>query len=61
VALQKYKEIQNIAVNRLAEERNEAICEKDIYRRKLEKSDAYNEQNVKNALKELKEKTVLNK
>jgi hypothetical protein len=54
VALRKYKEAQDITVNRLAEERDEAICEKDIYRRELEKTDTYSEQNVKSALKDLR-------
>jgi hypothetical protein len=43
LVLQKYKEIQDITVNRLAEERDNALNERDIYKNELKKTDAYNE------------------
>jgi hypothetical protein len=48
LALQKYEEIQDITVNLLSDERDNALEERDIYKNELEKSDAHNEENIKN-------------
>ncbi len=48
LALQKYEEIQDITVNLLSDERDNALEFRDIYKNELEKSDAHNEENIKN-------------
>ncbi len=59
LALQKYEEIQDITVNLLSDERDNALEERDIYKNELEKSDAHNEENIKNALKSLRKNKPL--
>jgi hypothetical protein len=59
LALQKYEEIQDITVNLLSDERDNALEFRDIYKNELEKSDAHNEENIKNALKSLRKNKPL--
>jgi hypothetical protein len=59
LVLQKYKEIQDITINRVSDERDNALEERDIYKNELEKFDAYNEENVKNTLKSLRKNKPL--
>lgn len=46
IALQKYKEIQDITVCRLVDEKDQIGSERDIYKNELQKTDSYDQKKV---------------